>query len=203
VTGLAVRLARIYGWLNLDSPAGGEEAFPYRLVLQKAGSQQPAGAGPFRFGEEYKFVFQAAPEALKEAEEKGGVAKRYVYVFVIDSAGEAKCFFPDPAFGNEGNLIPRGENPVPRIEATREKYDLQISEPEGTDNYFMVASRDPLDPGIFQWTGVREAVAARRGAGNPLEFLFNSVGEGKRGAQGGRSVPVTWSIQSMAIRSVP
>ena len=171
-------------------------------MLEKTGNQ-PAGAGPFKFGEKYKVVFQASGEALKQAEEKGGVAKRYVYVFMIDSTGEAKCFFPEPANGNEGNLIPRGNTPEPHIEATRNEYDVQISEPAGTDNYFMVASREPIDPGIFQWSGVREAPAACRGAGSPLELMFSSVGEGTRGARAEHNVPVNWSIQSMPIRSVP
>lgn len=202
LTVLALSLARIYGWLNIDSPPGGEESFPYSLGLEKAGTQEKAGGGPFKIGEKFKFVFEASPEALKQADSNGGVDKRYVYVFAIDSTGQAQCLFPDPANGNEKNLIPRGEVSSPRIEATRNPYDIAISEPVGVDNYFLVATREPMDPGIFQWSGVRSAPESRRGAGSSLEFLFSSVGEGRRGVQAGHTVPVTWSIQSMPLRSV-
>jgi hypothetical protein len=202
LTSLAVRLARIYGWLNLDGPSGGDPAFPYQLALEKSGSGQPAGAGPFKFGERYKFVFTADPAALKQAENSGGVAKRYVYVFLIDSSGDAQCLFPIPDNGNVGNLLPRGEPPEAKILATRADYDVEISEPAGTDNYFLVASEQPLDPGVFQWEGVR-GPETKRGADNPLEFLFNSVGEGTRGGHAIQSVPATWSIQSFSVRSGP
>ena len=202
LTSLALRLARIYGWLNLSGPAGEDNAFPYHLILEKAGSHEPAGGSPFKFGERYKFVFQANPDALKQASTTGGIARRYVYVFLIDSAGNAACFFPNPDNGNIGNLLPRDDSASPRIEATRSDYDVEISAPAGTDNYFLVASEQPLDPGIFQWEGVR-GPEGRRAASNPLEFLFSSVGETTRGAHPVRSVPVTWSIQSFAVRSIP
>ncbi len=205
LTDLALRLARIYGWINLEAPAGGSDDFPYRLVLERAAARPQAGgeAAAYRFGERLKFIFAAEPEALVQAQRNGGVSKRYVYVFVIDSSGEATCFFPDPANGNDGNAIPRGDSPAPRIEATRAPYDVQIAPPAGTDLYFMVSSREPLDPGTFQWAGVREQGGARRGAAGPLELLFRSVGEGTRGVVTHRPVPVTWSIQSIAVHSAP
>jgi len=202
LTSMAARLARIYGWLNLSGPAGGDPAFPYRLVIEKSGGEQQAGSGPFKFGERYKFVLEADPELLRKAADAGGVAKRYVYVFLIDSYGDATCFFPIPANGNDSNLLPRDEMPRRRIVATREDFDVEISEPAGIDNYFLVASEQPLDPEVFQWTGVR-GPETRRGAGNPLEFLFNSVGAGARGGHAIQSVPATWSIQSFSVRSVP
>jgi hypothetical protein len=200
LTSLATRLGRIYGWLNLNGPTGGDHAFPYRLVFEKQGGQESAGTGPFKIGERYKFVFVADPENLRQAADSGGVSKRYVYVFLIDSAGNATCLFPNPANGNDGNRLPRTDPPAPRIDATPADYDLEISEPAGTDNYFLVASEQPLDPDVFQWTGVR-GPSQQRGASNPLEFLFTSVGEGTRGATKAPGVPATWSIQSMAIRS--
>jgi hypothetical protein len=204
LTSVAVRLARIYGWLNLNGPSGGDPAFPYRLAFENT-SGKPAGAGPFKFEEKYKFVFVADPATLRQAESSGGVAKRYVYVFLIDSSGEAKCFFPRPENGNDSNLLPRTLPADARIVATTDKdeYDVSISGPAGTDNYFLVASEQPLDPNIFQWSGVRGLATKRGGADNPLEFLFQSVGEGTRGAQRIQSVPATWSIQSLAVRSVP
>jgi len=202
ITNLALRLARIYAWLNLNSPAGGDAVFPYRLVFEKAGKREPVGEGPFKFGERYKFVFQATPEALKQSSSAGGIAKRYVYVFLIDSNGDATCFFPNPANGNDGNLIPQDDSASPRIEATLSEYDVEICEPAGTDNYFLIASEQPIDPEIFKWTGVR-GHEERRGSENPIEFLFSSVGETVRGVHPGHSVPVTWQIQSIAVHSIP
>jgi hypothetical protein len=202
ITGLALRLARIYAWLNLSGPAGGDAAFPYRLIFEKAGKREPVGTGPFKFGERYKFVFQASPEALRRSLVAGGIAKRYVYIFLIDSNGDATCFFPNPANGNDGNLIPRDDSASPRIEASLSDYDVEICGPAGTDNYFLVASEEPLDPEIFQWKGVR-GHEERRGSENPIEFLFSSIGETVRGDHSGHSVPVTWQIQSIAVHSIP
>ena len=202
LTSLAMRLARIYAWLNLSGPTGGDDAFPYHLVFERPGKREPAGTGPFKFGERYKFAFQASLESLRQASNSGGVSKRYVYVFLIDSAGDAKCCFPIPANGNDGNRLPREYPPSPWIEATRQDYDVEISEPAGMDYYFLVASEEPLDPEIFQWTGVR-GHELQRGSGTPLEFLFSSVGGGTRGTTASHAVPATWSIQSIAVRSVP
>ncbi len=78
---------------------------------------------------------------------------------------------------------------------------MEIGPPDGTDNYFMLASREPLDPGIFEWSGVR--TRGVRGGDNPLEFLFGSIGTRTRGGMAARAVPVTWSIQSMPVRCTP
>ena len=203
VTTLANRLARIYGWLNLTGPTGGDPLFPYQLAFAQPGQQDSTGNGPFKFGEQYKFALKCSPEALQQAVESGGVARRYVYVFLIDSTGNATCFFPQPSNGNDQNFLPRTATPAgPRIELTRAPYDFTVSEPGGTDNYFLVASEQPLDPGIFEWTGVRKPTL-QRGNENPLEFLFTSTGEGTRGTQAAPSVPATWSIESISRRSGP
>jgi len=203
LTSLATRLGRVYAWLNLNGPAGGDHSFPYTLSFEKTGKSGAASTETFKFGDQYKFVFVADAAALQLAATTGGVAKRYVYVFLIDSSGNATCFFPDPKYGNDNNLLPRTDPPTATIVATRLPNDIDISPPAGTDNYFMIASEQPLDPSIFQWTGVR-APANTRDAGNPLQFLFASVGEqGTRGAQKAPSVPATWSIQSMAVHSGP
>ncbi|WP_446743012.1 caspase family protein [Silvibacterium acidisoli] len=201
LTSLATRLARIYGWLNLNGPSGGDPSFPYLLSMEKFGGNQPAGSGPFKFGERFKFIFTADPRALSDAANSGGVSRRYVYVFLIDSAGDATCLFPDPNNGNVGNLLPRTDPPEPRIVATRNPFDLEIGEPAGTDNYFIIASADPLDPGAFQWTGVRHT-ENRRGQ-SALDLLFSSVTDGTRGGSGAPKVPANWSIQSFSVRSTP
>jgi hypothetical protein len=202
LTSLAVRLARIYGWINLTGPSGGDPAFPYKLVLERPRDGQAASKGQFKFGDEYKFFFEADPRQLREAVSSGGVAKRYVYVFLIDAAGNAQCFFPLPSEGNIGNLLPRSNPPEARIPATTASADITIEPPAGTDNYFCIASAQPLDPQIFTWSGVR-TVETKRGAQDPLELLFNSTGESTRGARSAQAVPATWSIQSFAIRSGP
>ena len=196
LTGLAVRLGRVHAWLNLDGPVGGDNSFPYRLVFENAGTGRARGTQPVKFGEKYKFVLQADANAFERAK----VRKHYIYVFLIDSSGQGTCLFPDPANGNDGNLIPRGENAAARVEVTRNDHDLEITPPAGTDNYFLLATREPVDPGILQWSGVR--TRALRGNETPLEFLFSSVGTGTRGGLGARAVPLTWTIQSMAVRCI-
>src|SRR5580700_10314145 len=197
LTETALRLARIYAWVNLDGPAGGGNSFPYRLAFERVGSPGASAHGPFHFKEQYKLVFVADPQALKKTYGDQAASKRYVYVFLIDSSGEAQCLFPDPANGNDSNRLPRTE-----AYPGNHDYDLEISEPAGTDNYFLVASEQPLDPAVFQWSGVRKREESR-GSQRGLDFLFSSIGDGTRGVHAAHDVPVTWSIESVAIRSMP
>ncbi len=201
LTAIAVRLAHVYNWLTMVNPPGDGRIFPYRLGFEKAGTGQIATTRSFKIGEEYKFVFVAEPNELRQADESGGLEKRYVYVFLIDSNGQGSCLFPDPADGNEGNLVPRGSEWPARLEATRAPSDLGITPPAGRDNYFMVTSRTPLDPGIFDWKGVRTE-PVKRGSESELELLFSSAGEGRRGAAVRHAVPVGYSIESVTIQSV-
>ena len=202
LTDLALSLARIYLWLSVENPPAAGSAFPYHLGFVKAGSRQLVKSPEFKIGERYKLVFSADAGALQEAARGGGsIESRYVYVFIIDSDGQATCLFPEPADGNEKNRLPRGDIPASLIEATRYPYDLDIKPPAGRDNYFLVSSRDALDPGIFEWKGVHTQSSARRGTENGLEFLFSSMAEGRRGAGVSHPVPVSWSVDSMTIQS--
>ena len=95
-------LARIRGWLTLESPPS-QGSFPYRLALRNADSGEFHTAGDVRDGENYKLYLKADEAELKSAK---SLARRWVYVFTIDSFGECTLLYPETGRGNEGNLQP-------------------------------------------------------------------------------------------------
>ena len=72
LTDLALRLARIHGWLQLQPPirAGG---VPYRLALQNAATGQIKKEGETFGGEKYRVVLTADPKELDRLDAQSGV----------------------------------------------------------------------------------------------------------------------------------
>ncbi len=198
----ALVLARIHGWLTLESPPA-RESFPYRLAFQNVATKQLHQSGDLVENERYKLFLQAEPDALKN---KQALSPRWVYVFAIDHFGKGSLLFPVLGHGNEGNRLPSaqtGNTPTfdPMIPLDGADYDFSIGEPFGVDSYFMVTSQDPIDqPELFEFDGLRTRAAAR-GAADPLTDLLSGLASGTRGAHRAQT-PGTWSIESMTFRSV-
>ncbi len=193
LTSAARSLARVVGWLDLRSPAL-EDAWPYRLALESARTKQLVTGG-VEGGGCYKLLLQRAPGA-----DPLPIPTRRVYVFVVDSFGKAALLFGS-------NL----ENEFPRVDAadavapeliplTNRVCDIDIAEPYGTDNYFLLASGTPIDnpETVFNFSGARN-----RGepSADPLARLLQNAAAGTRGAVS--SVPVNWSIQHSTFVSRP
>ncbi len=193
-------LARIRGWLTLESPPAAD-AFPYHLALRNAETGAFHTAGDVHGGENYKLFLQADEAALKAAK---NLTRRWVYVFTIDSFGECTLLYPDTARGNEGNLLPYtmvGEQPKfdPLIELPGGKFE--IAAPYGVDSYFLLTTQEAIDPSVFTAEGVRTRAGTRGGAaGDPLSQMLSDVNTGTRAAKRAET-PGTWSVQFQAIRS--
>ncbi len=189
--GYAQRLARVSGWLSLQAPGAGDSsgAFPYRLSLRKAG--KPVAEGDRLVGgNEYVVGIERDPNASSR------IARRYVYVFVIDAAGASSLVFPHPDEGDLENRFPlKDEAAKPFYELTR----VEAAEPFGFDTWVMITTADKLsDPLVLESDGVRT-----RGnpGGDPLTALLGNVGSAARGAT--RPVPVQWSVEKLTLQSVP
>jgi hypothetical protein len=199
----ALLLARIYGWLTLQSPPS-REAFPYRLAFQNAATKQNRQSGDMVENERYKLFLSAAPDALKNPQ---ALSQRWVYIFAIDQFGKGSLLFPVLGHGNEGNRLPfaqTGERPKfdPMIPLDGEDYDFSIGEPFGVDTYFLLTSQDPIDqPDVFEFEGLRTR-SGSRGAADALTDLLSGMAEGTRAPHRAQT-PGTWSIENITIRSVP
>jgi hypothetical protein len=202
---LAARLGRVHGWLRLQSPPN-KLTFPYHLELVEAASGTPAGNRPLVDGEKLKLALAADPEELA-AYKRIGAPKAYVYVFLLDSEGKGTLLFPDISEGNSLNKFPilsaTDANPDPapqQILLTRLPADVEISEPFGTDCYFLLATSTPIpDPSILDFQGVGGDRGTSRGGGDPLADMLLGVGSSRSASRG---VQTDWLVEWRPYRSV-
>ncbi len=191
----ALGLARVLAWSRLRSP-GSDDAWPYHFALQNSKNRQIVESGAVTGGECYKLTLRS-----ESADPHRQVQTRRVYLFVVDSFGKATLLF--------GNNL---ENEFPRMDAsgtpiletlalTNRECDLEISEPYGADNYFLLASATAIDnpESVFNFDGVRTRGAPK--PRDPLAQLLENTATGTRGSVG--NVPVTWSIQRLSLVSRP
>lgn len=201
---MALTLNRIYGWVTLNVPGGGDGSgdFPYRLALRKVGATdklQP-GRDVTREGEQYKVWLTADAEEITANAKTGGIKSRWVYLIAIDRDGNTDVVIPGGQ-SNVGNHVPGDDNPSAEIQMTSDPYDFAIAPPLGLDTYILLTSEDELDPRIFPAHGVRTRSATSRGSGNPLADLLQNIGVNSR-SRGG-PVSANWSVQRVTFRSVP
>jgi hypothetical protein len=196
----AVRMARLRAWIELEPPQAGTP-FLYGLAFEEISSKRTVTEGEMRKGERYKLFLKADPEAMERLRQTGQkVPRQYVYVFIIDSDGTGTSLFPG-AQGNVENLFPPEVTPLPaEIPLSGRDYDIEISEPLGTDVYFMIVSAEVIDPTVFSFEGIRGGPEGTRGGG--VGQLLFGIGSGqKRGAKQ-PAAPAQWSIERTVIRSV-
>lgn len=186
-----LKLVRIRGWLTLSGPT--EDApFPYSLSLKKTVGGDLKTGGVVYGGEKYKLVLRACREDLID-----GVSPRYFYVFILDSYGKSTLLFPTG--GNIRNRLPivgRDSIYAPE-ELELPGKPIEIGPPYGVDTYFLLTSREIIDPYVLDFGGVRRGET--RGNVSALGALLSRIGTGTRGAL--RPVPTDWSIRRMKILS--
>jgi hypothetical protein len=187
----ALGLARVNGWLNLASPAADPDG-PFELLLKHTRTGQIVSSTELRGGENYKLMLRA-----RAGHPPAGPQR--VYVFAVDSFGEAKLLFGD----NLDNEFPRpGQAGVAGlVPLTTQDFDLTVDAPYGVDNYFLLTSEIPIDnpETIFNFAGVRTRGGELR-AMNPLARLLENTVSGKRGGVSG--IPLNWSIEHLTLVSV-
>lgn len=196
----AVRMARLRAWIELEPPVV-SPPFPYGLAFQETSSKRMVIEGEMRKGERYKLYLKSDPDLLHRFEEAGKkVSRQYVYVFIIDRDGTGTSLFPG-AQGNVENLFPPDKIPLPaEIPLSGRDYDLEISDPLGTDVYFMIVSTEVIDPLVFSFEGVRGGPEGMRGGSLSRLLIGIGTGQTRRGKQ--PPAPPQWSIEKRVIRSV-
>jgi hypothetical protein len=200
VEGYALRLARLRAWMELGPPAA-DVPFPYGLAFKEVSSGRVITEGEMGKGERYKLYLRTDPDLLRRLEQAGQKApRRYVYVFIIDSDGAGTSLFPG-AQGNVENVFPRDTAPPPaEIPLSSRDYDLEVSDPLGTDVYFMIVSPEAIDPMVLSFEGVRGGSQGMRGGG--ISRLLFGLGSGQKRGAAQPPAPPQWSIEKRVIRSV-
>ncbi|MGZ5432665.1 MAG: caspase family protein [Thermoanaerobaculia bacterium] len=193
-----LRLIRIHGWHELESPAGGGSH--YRLAVRDARGGALLETGPLVGKRKYQLVLH-----LRTPRPRSALHSRYVYAFVIDSHGRSILLFPRAARGSVENRLPLTQAPARPIENPPEEIPLGeasfvVAPPYGVDSYFLLSTETPLsNPSVLEWDGVRSSSAPAR---TGLEALLAQSASGTRGGETIRTPP-SWSLEKVFFESVP
>ncbi|MEO6612113.1 MAG: caspase family protein [Chitinophagaceae bacterium] len=187
----AMRLSKIRGWQQLTGPKDGNKNFPFYLEIVNKGDNKIITNREYKVGD--KVAFNLVAEKGYTGANK---VKRYVYVFLIDKDGNMVLCYPDAEAGNVANQFPKFQDFA--LVNNVFLFEGDVSEPVGTDNYYLLASDEPISnyAMVFNQEGVR---AGARGVGSPLGNLLNmGNAEGTRGFT--KSVS-NWNLIRLAIKS--
>ncbi len=187
----AMRLSKIRGWLQLSPPKDANKNFPFHLELVNTGTNQAVTSHEYKIGDKIAFHLVAD----KGYTGANGI-KRYVYVFLIDKDGTMTLGYPAPEDGNVANQFPKFDNNRNLVEDVS-LFEGEVSLPVGTDNYFLLASDEPITnyTAVFTQAGVRGATRDP----NPLGNLLNLGNDG--GTRGFTKSVSNWSLIKMAMKS--
>lgn len=191
------RLARVRGWHDLASPPGAISS--YRLAIRRSADGRLMDGGTLTGDERYDLVLRARENITTP------VLPRYVYIFVIDSAGNGVLLFPRPNAGSVENRLPISEraseplrNPPAEI---RLDEPFIVTAPFGVDTYFLLTTNEPLGSlAALDWDGVRGGQAVPKTA---LERLLASVGGRRGGSSEPIRTPADWSLEKIVFESIP
>jgi len=187
----AMRLSKIRGWMQLTSPEEETSSFPFHLELKNTTTNAAITNGAYKMGD--KVAFHLVTDSGYTVSNK---IKRYVYVFMIDKQGNMLLGYPDVESGNVTNQFPKIDNDHKMVKDVL-LFEGEVSEPVGTDNYFLLASDEPIAnyAAILNQDGVRAAGKDK----NPLSNLLNLGNNG--GTRNFNKSISNWTLQKLAVKS--
>lgn len=188
----ALKLSKIRGWLTLSAPKGAG-FFPYHLLMRNKQNNDPVDSAGVKTGTNIALYLEADNDYLAR-----NIPPKYIYVFTVDIDGKMQLLYPAASDGNSQNKFPFYTDGMP-VRQFIIQDDMQAAEPVGTDNYFLIASKEPITSynRIFNQDGVKGT--ARGGEdNNPLSALLN-MGN-RSGARGIiNATPATWNLLRLAV----
>ena len=188
----AMRLSKIRGWMQLVTPSPGISNFPFHLEIVNSATDKKIDTLEYKVGEQMSLHLAANENATTVF-----IPKKYVYVFVIDRSGNMLAAYPNSAGGNVDNRFPKYEGGNLIEDFTL--FDYNVTEPAGTDNFFLLASEEPISNYVmvFNQAGVR---GIERNATNPLINLLNLGNE--EGTRGFTESPANWCLLKLSVKSM-
>jgi hypothetical protein len=193
LTTLALRLAKVQGWLQLaDTPGSASGGF-YGLALSRGASGGVLGTG--------EAVKSGESLALTLVADTPPTGKRWVYVLDIDCQGNGNLLYPidyaENQFPKAGAGAVTGATRVPLSGART----IDVGEPYGMDTLVMLSTEQPLpDPEVLNFAGV---ATGRRGleAQTALSQLLGETSAGRRGFKTRNQVPTSWGVELVQLVS--
>lgn len=187
----AMRLSKIRGWMQLNGPKEGANNFPFHLELINTSTNKIINNQQYTVGDKVAFHLVANPGYTGASR-----VKRYVYVFMIDKQGNMQLGYPDAESGNVDNQFPKIDNDHKLVSDVM-LFEGEVSDPVGTDNYFLLASDEPIAnySAVLNQTGVRGAPKDA----SPLGNLLNLGNEG--GTRGFNKSVSNWNLIKLSVKS--
>jgi hypothetical protein len=184
----AAKLAKLNGWLQLQSNENGDSEYPYHLALQRTADGGIAeDKGPSYKGELYQLTLQARGDTRN--------GSRWVYVLAIDCQGKGVLMYPTQGGGNR---YPQENGRLEQITLPGARF--HITPPYGTDTYVLLTTSTALaNPDALSFESVVRG--GERGVSSPLETLLGSTSAGTRGSAG--EVPTDWGVEYLQMHSQP
>jgi len=190
LTNSAVKLARLNGWLHLDS-LGGQTEYPFRLALRRVSDEQFVRDGKTYDGESYELWL------VSKARDYAGATPRWVYVLGIDCTGKGMLLWPRPT---QGRFPASEEDRISEIRLPRKPFP--VNKPLGTDTYLLLTTATELmNTSALDFSGVVTRDMKRAAPMDPLEELLDSTSAGLRDIP--EPTPTNWSVQSLQTQSLP
>jgi hypothetical protein len=188
LTVAAQRLAKLNGWLTLQTTATDADPFGYSLGLQRVSDKKlVADNGPLYKGERYSLVLNGSKDYAGHP--------RWVYVLGLDCQGSGKLLWPQDGPGGKFPTDSGRMDQIPLPGIT-----VSITPPFGTDTYILLTTSSQLpEPNVLTFEGVVRS--GSRGVSNPLEDLLKSTSGAARGFE--VATPTDWGIQLLQTHSLP
>ncbi len=189
-----LKLSKIRAWLNLQAPHANSQ-FPFHLEVRDDATGKPLTEDGIAVGNTVSFYITAGENYLTKWDRK----KRFVYVFVIDRDGTMTLVYPDENSGNAGNRLPQLDDKGQPVAEKKLAEGLFITEPVGTDTYFLLATEEPIPDYAYAFNqkGVRGNNSENKN--NPLNDLINMANTSSRGVR--KPVNINWNLERTAVKT--
>lgn len=189
----AARLSKIRAWLNLQAPRTGNQ-FPFHLEVRNESTGQLLGEQGITVGDKLSVYLKAGENYASRWDRK----KRFVYVFLIDRNGNMSLVYPDENSGNLGNHFPVLDDKEQPL-AGQKLAEGEVTEPVGTDTYFMLATEEPVPDYAYAFNqqGVRGNPSVNQN--NPLNELINLANPAARGFR--KPIADNWNLERVAVKT--
>jgi hypothetical protein len=184
----AQRLAKLNGWLTLQSAATDAEPFGYTLGLQRVADKTLANDGDKTHKDDrYSLVLNGSRDYAGRS--------RWVYVLGIDCQGAGQLLWPQEG---PGGKFPTDSGRMDQIPLPGMVF--RITPPFGTDTYILLTTSSQLpEPDALNFEGVSRG--GSRSISSPLEDLLQATSGASRGAA--VATPTDWGVQVLQTHSVP
>jgi hypothetical protein len=190
----ALKLSKIRGWLNISAPKDAG-FFPYHLSMRNKTTGKSIDTAGVKIGVPLAISIEADEDYLAKK-----IDAKFIYVFTIDINGKMQLIYPSAADGNSQNKFPFFKEGLPAKDFVILD-GMEAADPVGTDNYFLIASKEPITSfnKIFNQDGVR-GVPEGGDDPNPLAALLGMGNEAT--ARGIKSAtPATWNLLRLAVKT--